>query len=444
MIKIKLKIAEHNDYKKLGKEKAISLYQEAKHSLKVGYEIEMNYSNNQDNNEANNENLLKELQKAFKKRYGFEMAIGKGKKAKKILKRVFTDNLNNKIDIPLTIEVDGYQEHLLIPYGYVDGSVPIELVSSPVYPTISSIKGLMDKVHKVVEEVEPDLIPNCLNNCGLHQTVVFEHLATHFPDVVVANTIQIIRTFTSGFFYLLSSGTAEKPSRDLNYRNFNKSVWKTHFQNSNKYSLVYSRYKNYGDKLKCWGIEFRYPDGTLSNVLASVMGVINTAVVLKAIKLSEYGVIEISNSSYRQSKATVNNLICGSLDKAEDYAKENVTELLHFLCSEILELDKTAYAVLEKLKDNPLWKRVKTRDMITRETYNKIDKKLLKPSIDNDTLSNKLSQLIILDNSKKTDMKNTTRRLAKKLNLKYAEVTELLSKNNYIWSNEMGKYMLAE
>lgn len=444
MVKIKIKIAEHQNYKKLSQEETISLYQEAKHSLKVGYEIEMNYSNSQDNSPMNNEILLEKLQKAFKERYGFEMAIGKGNKNRKILKRVFTDNLNNKIDIPLAVEVDGYQEHLLIPYGYIDGSVPIELVSSPVSPTINSIKNLMEKIHRVVEEVKPDLIPNCLNNCGLHQTIVFDHLTNHLPDVVVANAIQIIRAFTSGLFYLLSSGTEERPSRSLEFRNFNRSVWKTDISYSNKYGLVYPRYKSYEGKPKCWGIEFRYPDGTLSNVLASVMGVINSAVVLKAIKLSQYGVIEIPNDSYRKNKAIVNELIYEKLSKSESKAKENAVELLNFLDLEILELDKSAYAILKKLKNKPVWKRIKSEGMMAREIYKKIDQQLLKPSLDDNPLSQQLSQLIILDNSKKTDMRNTTRRLAKKLKMKYAETTELISKNNFLWSNQMEKYVLVE
>jgi len=440
VIKIKFTISEHEHYEKLSKEEAISLYQEAKHSLKVGYEIEMNYSDTQDDFPPDNRDLLEELREAFKKRYGFEMALGKGNKTKKILKKVFTDNLNNKIDIPLAVEVDGYQEHLLIPYGYIDGSVPIELVSSPVSPTINSIKNLMEKVHKVVEEVEADLIPNCLAKCGLHQTIVFDHLTNYFPDVVVANAIQIIRAFTSGFFYLLSSGVPEQPSRSLEYRNFNKSVWKGDIAYCGKYALVYPRHRDN----KCWGIEFRYPDGTLSNVLASVMGVINSAVVLKAIKLSQYGVLGVSNSSYRKNKAVVSEFIYGDVAKAESEAKENAVELLNFLDLEILKLDKGAYVVLEKLKSKPLWKRIKNKEMITREIYRKIDKQLLKPSVDNNPLSQQLSQVIMLDSSKKTDMRNTTRRLAKKLKMKYAELSELVSKNNYIWSQQMGKYVLVE
>jgi hypothetical protein len=195
---VRIKIEPHRDYPCLKPDEATALFDTAKPLLRVGFEIEFNATDDFDDDPDENRmstsmvnEVLATIQGKFETKYGFTMAIGKDGMNKKKLKRVFSDG-NTRIEVPLEIDIDGYLEHLPVPYGYYDGSTPVELVTSPVEPSTEAVCDIFSKVYDVVESIDHvPLMPNCHRDCGLHQTVVFEHLKPKFPEIVVANTIQI-------------------------------------------------------------------------------------------------------------------------------------------------------------------------------------------------------------------------------------------------------------
>lgn len=446
---MRIRIEKHSDYELLDADAVTDLCDRAKLDLRVGFEIEMHYRDEPEDMHGpgyEGADVLNDIQAAFEKKYGFTMAIGKGECNKKKLKRSFSDG-RTQFEIPIEVDIDGYKEHLLVPYGYVDGSTPVELVTSPVAPRISIIRETFDSIYKVVEEVDTGLTPICHNKCGLHQTVVFEHLKTHFPPIVVANAIQIARTFLPGIFYLFSSGTKNRPTRTLEHRGFNGSVWHRHISMVSKYSMVYPR-KN-ADGLY-WGIEFRYPDGTQSTVLPGVTAVVNSAIVLKAIKLSRFGIVQISEDYFLKLKNSIDLFTADSLFN-DDVLKDDgmiprvvARELVKFLSEEINDIDKSAFPILDKLVESPLWARVPNYWDMTAKTYRLMDADLLRQEKKGSGIKDRLDMAVSMDASATKDRKNATRRIARQMNLTYADVGKALTEHGFIWSGKLGKFIERE
>lgn len=448
---MRIRTVRHEDYQVLEKTEIRQLYNVAKKNLRVGFEIEMNYPDIEE--EDNARKVLELIQKEFEEKHGFTMSIGKGTMSKKKIKKIYFGRYSNeKLELPVEVEVDGYKEHFLVPYGYEDDSVFIELVASPLTPDIKVIEQSLKTINDIVTKIDMYLIPDCLRNCGLHQTVVFEHLVVKFPQAVVANVIQIVRAFMGGLFYLLSAGNNEKPTRSLAYRNFNPSVWRSGLV-STRHALVFPKgtVNEEIEKTEYWGIEFRYPDGTLSHVLAAAQAVVNTAIVLKAIKLSEYGVVEISNEHYRKNREAILDFQTNNQERESSkrsqfqaYLKSNALDLMKFIGVEILDLDEKAYKVLEKLHEKPLWQRTGVEDYGDREFYKNVDKELLEEKADVDELVKRLEKIMILETAGSKEMRNTKRRLARRLGVRFSELTKLLETNGYVWSERLKRFVMNE
>ena len=447
---MRISIAEHPNYPKLEPHQAISLWETAKKNLKVGFEIELNTRDPEHDriNELAAQFILKQIRDAFEAQHGFTMAIGKGACNKKKLKRTFTDG-HTRIEVPLEIDIDGYKEHLLVPYGYYDGSTPIELVTSPVEPSVAKIRETFEAIYNVVDTIDTELLPICHNRCGLHQTVVFDHLATMFPETVVANIIQITRAYMPGLFYLLSSGYLGQPTRSLEHRGHNQSIWRRGLNHVSKYSLVYPRNRDTNNVQEYWGIEFRYPDGTQSKVLPGIMAVVNTAIVLKAIKLSQYGALKIPQEYYQKAKVSINKFTSQGQLQSEEYSSTSffpriiAEELVQFLSEEITETDKSVLSIIHKLMDKPLWTRFQAYRDMALINYLQIDRELLstEPACPDKAA---LDMALAIDSSAATQRRNAIRRLSTRLQKTYAETSQLLEMYGYIWSPKRTRFVLRE
>lgn len=445
---MRLTIDNHKDYEVLSQERCSELIESAKQNIRVGFEIELSYKWEPDDlgDLPEDYSILQEIQRAFESQLGFTMAIGKGECAKKKLKRCFSDGIN-RIEIPVEIDIDGYKEHVLIPYGYIDGSVPVELVTSPVEPRVAVVKDVFEKVYKIVKGVDPNLVAICLNKCGLHQTVVFDHLKEKFPPIVAANAIQITRSFLPGLFYLLSSGTTYSPTRSLEHRGLNPSMWRQHINSVSKYSMVFPR--NNSDS-GYWGIEFRYPDGTLSTVLPGVMAAVNTAIVMKAIKLSRFGVLKISEDYFAKLKTSIEMFTITSRFTDEMLESKNLiprlvaSELMQFLSEEINDIDKSAFRILGVLLEKPVWTRVKKYSDMSPSTYRQIDAELMNNSMETNAERDCLERVIAIDSSNANDKRNAIRRISRRISTSYAQTSDLLSKHDYVWSGKLAKFVQRE
>ena len=457
---MRIKIEPHRDYQCLQSAEATALYDTAKRLLRVGFEIEFNVpgSRADDQDEAMSSvdanDVLLRIQEQFEKRYGFTMAIGKNVNNMKKVKRTFSDG-NTRIEVPIEVEIDGYLEHLMVPYGYFDGSTPIELVTSPVEPSIGKVRDILSKVFDTVESLaDTRLEANCLRNCGLHQTVVFEHLKPSFPEIVVANAVQITRAYIPGLYYLLSAGNRNTPSRSTRFRNHNPSIWTRSVLSMPKYSAVYPRYKSIDrHNTEYWGIEFRYPDGTRSLALAGAMAVLNTAIVLKAIKLSRYGVVKISDDYYQSAKAAVVGFTTtGSLTdeqvQSPNFFPRLIAEgLVKFLSEEILDTDRSAYPLVHQLLKQPLWSRFSCIEDMALERYRDIDAELFASAVLDappESDKAKVQMAVETDYCTARDRRNSVRRVATKLQRTYAETNRLLREQGYIWSSKLAKFVPME
>jgi len=449
---MRISIEEHEKYPCLEAEEIRQLYESGKKNLKVGFEIELNTRYPDEDRIQDNEayEILEEIRKGFEEKCGFQMGVGKGVHNKKKVKRTFSDGIT-RVEIPFEVDSDGYKEHLLVPYSYYDGSTPVELVTSPIEPSIKKVKEAFETIQSVTDDLDTHLIPICFNKCGLHQTVVFEHLDPKFPETAVANAIQITRAFLPGIFYLLSSGTKECPTRSLEHRGHNQSIWHRQLNAIAKYSIVFPRGNRKAgnpEEWEYWGIEYRYPDGTQSKILPGVMSIINTAITLKAIKLSQFGVLKIPEDYYRRAKAEIlkftdyKTLTDDDLQSNSFLPKIISEELVQFLSEEIISLDKSSMSIIKKLIDKPTWLRVDRESEMTSSKYSEIDNNLMNRQ--NEVSNTSLEKALILDTSACRNRRNAVRRIANKIKKSYAETTKVLKLNNYIWSQKMARFVLRE
>ena len=325
-------------------------------SLRVGFELEYWFDDNQ----------YDEVAERLKIAEALKVPNEKGKKK---LKEISIGMNNLGEEIKTNIEVDAFKEHEDLAYLYDDGSVPFELVTTAYEPNVETIYHKLTKIYKTLFKVAKESfkeneedgfysVPE--KRCGQHQTFAFEHQKSDFPEIVKRNIIQISRLFTPTTIYLFSAGHPDRFTRDFQFRQLNKPAY--HISSTEKYRWV---------NIKSGKIEFRYPDGNMCSMLTAAISVFNRAVIEKAIKFSEFGVLFMKNSFYQTIKDFLFNFV--EHNKADEkYAKENFNFALQFLSD---ELKYEEIVLLKALFVKPIWS-IKMKNRYGYREWKKLDDKL--------------------------------------------------------------------
>lgn len=231
------------------------------------------------------------------------------------------------------------------------------------------------------------------------------------PEIVLANLHQLHRRYELAMFWIMSAGDRlETMTRWARFRQSLRRYSSLHSRMSKvqaemfetvvgmnsasnqkgKYASVayhFCKFDKAGD-VSTFHIENRIGDGVLSPAVATAWAMLCYALVLKAIRLSQYGIMEDGSDAYRQKiKEIQPHLIDGErrewgenrvantsgLQPHIPWLRENATEMVNWLKPELSSLGP-AYDILGALADKPCSVR-----LIEGDTWQKIEADLYGP-----------------------------------------------------------------
>lgn len=208
------------------------------------------------------------------------------------------------------------------------------------------------------------------------------------PEIILANFHQLTRRYELAMFWIMSCGNqmehltrwAKFRQSVFKYGSMNSSMAKVQGQlaenivsmNNNqkgKYASVAYHFCEFNTEgnVSTFHIENRIADGALSPIVVTAWAMLCYVMVLKAVRLSQYGVMEVGDSEYVGRVKEIQPLfIDGELrdwnsERKADTSKlgphiswlrENARELINFLKPELHGLGP-AYDVLMALADRP-------------------------------------------------------------------------------------------
>ncbi len=211
------------------------------------------------------------------------------------------------------------------------------------------------------------------------------------PEIVLANLHQLHRRYELAMFWIMSAGT--KPEHITRWARFRQPLRRfsalrsrmqkiqaemfetvigmnTASNQKGKYASVayhFCKFNHAGD-VETFHIENRIADGTLSPAVATAWAMLCYALVLKAVRLSQYGVMEDGSDAFRAKVKEIQpHLIAGGLmgewgdNRFADtrgihqhipWLRENATEMVNWLKPELSGLGP-AYDILVALAGEP-------------------------------------------------------------------------------------------
>jgi len=180
------------------------------------------------------------------------------------------------------------------------------------------------------------------------------------------------------------------------------------------------------------------------------MAIVNTAIVLKAIKLSRYGVVKISDEYYQTVKSEITRLIgyktitVDEIRSPDLFPKICAEGLIQFLSEEILDTDRSAFPLIKELLKHPVWTRMDSYSEMVLQKYRDIDVQLFASVVAEspaDTDKGTIQMAVEMDYSTAKDRRNAVRRIATRIQKTYADTNRLLREHGYIWSDNLTKFV---
>lgn len=228
------------------------------------------------------------------------------------------------------------------------------------------------------------------------------------PEIILANLHQLHRRYQLAMYWIMSAGTV--PEHLTRWAKFRQSIYKfsalrnpmsrvqaelaEHIVSMNngqkgKYASVAYHFCKFNPEgnVTTFHIENRIADGTLSAAVASAWGMLCYALVLKAVRLSQYGTMEAGDVEYNEKVKLIQPHLIdgGQRDWGSDrnantaglapfipWLRENTVELINFLKPELHGLGP-AYEILMSLANRPCSAR-----LINGDSWQKIEADLMK------------------------------------------------------------------
>jgi len=138
----------------------------------------------------------------------------------------------------------------------------------------------------------------------------------------------------------------------------------------NKYGFVNYKYCNFdeGGNVTRLHVEMREMDGMLSPSVIAAMACLHYALMIKAVEISKYGILEVGDAEWMEKAARVKKTILNNMKGYQDGDRFGDTSELHknfqYLVDESLELVRQlkhiliqvgpAYQILEALAEKPV------------------------------------------------------------------------------------------
>lgn len=240
------------------------------------------------------------------------------------------------------------------------------------------------------------------------------------PEVIMSNFHQLVRRYQNALCWI--SMGLDHPDRMTRWEKFRVSVLDIsaitnsipevvrmvfHNAGDNKYGLVnykYSELDNEGNTVRLH-IEMREMDGLQSPSAIAAMACLHYAMMIKAVEISKYGVVEVGDSEWMEYAKTVKSAILNNMKNYNEGDRFGNTSKLSphydYLITESLDLVRQlkhilikvgpAYQVLEKMALKPAALR-----RCEGDSWEKIEADLEVPTSEEDMFACIMSELIDL------------------------------------------------
>jgi len=231
------------------------------------------------------------------------------------------------------------------------------------------------------------------------------------PEIILANFHQLVRRFQNALTWMtIGLGEPNRMTRWEKFRvsilnisaimNNMPSVTEEVSRNSggNKYGFVNYKFCKFDEcgNVSRFHIEMRQTDGILSPTIVAALACLHYAMVIKAVEISKYGVVEVGDSEWMEYATKVKSSILNNMKGYQDGDRFGDTRNAHkytdYLIADSLELVRQlkhilieigpAYQVLEQLAEKPValrrcegqsWERIEHDFAIPMNEENKFE-----------------------------------------------------------------------
>ncbi len=211
----------------------------------------------------------------------------------------------------------------------------------------------------------------------------FTELERPMPEIILANFHQLIRRYHNAITWISSAGTSyEHITRWMKFRKpilqfsavrrpmrkIIQEINKSDQHHGSKYAAInYSPIKfNTDGSIKVFHIESRFSDGMLSPSASTAMGILLYALLMKAVSLSQFGIVHSGDSSYMKEARIIQACLLnndgsyggsrhGQTQGFEPYrekVREQARSMIHVLRTELQKYGPVT-GILKKLADMP-------------------------------------------------------------------------------------------
>lgn len=245
-------------------------------------------------------------------------------------------------------------------------------------------------------------------------------LERDMPEIILANFHQLCRRYQNAMTWMTMG--LNEPERMTRWEKFRVSILPiSAIMNSmqkvvqevssraggNKYGWVNYNYCQFNDNgsIRRMHVEMRVMDGLLSASAVAAMSCLYYALMIKAVEISRYGIVEVGDKDWLSRAEVVKSHLLNNMKGYQDGDRFGDTSKLHLhheeLITESFDLISQvkhilmrigpAYEVLEKLAERPCALR-----RCDGEDWNRIESDLAVPMTSDDQFTNKLAEIIDL------------------------------------------------
>lgn len=304
---------------------------------------------------------------------------------------------------------------------------------------------------------------------GTNSRNFIDELEKPIPEIVLANFHQLIRRFHNALVWISSSGDSEeKLTRWMKYRMpiLKYSPVKTNMSgiagqlaqvdgHSGKYSFInYTniKYAKNFDEISRLHIEGRFCDGMLSPSAATSIGILLYAFMLKAISLSQYGIMQAGDNEYMKQAYEIQKVLLNNsgswqgprfsdtskFEPFREIVRKQASDMVNLLHSE-LRFQGPAVGVLKQLADMPCSMR-----LVRGDSWEKIENDLCFTDKTSQTDEKILSAIDMLLVDDCVDMEEWSTVVANELNISEQiiknKINTMQSQQKIVWDRTIGTF----
>ena len=251
------------------------------------------------------------------------------------------------------------------------------------------------------------------SSCGMHYHLIAAQNSVEMPDIIVKNLYQLVRRYYPALLYMTgTTGSdghvvrhtpeSDRPTYFMSAAHMNISPL-GRSMSAVKNSIVESvnRYCAFnmgdgegdnkdlmffdGNNVARFHVEFRFPDASDSPAQIVAQMFLFRALLMKAVELSQYGVVKVDSDHVKWSKTKeavvalqgddyrLNFDSTGmTFEQAVEFARTDAKNLLWSLRSHIINVDGESWNVLFSMVEKPVWTR-----RVGRRTWKAIEDALM-------------------------------------------------------------------